>query len=784
MNSLADAIVMQNLSVLTRGNTLKPQGAAARRAEHVPAVPPGVLAPAHPRDLGRARLRLPEGRADRGADLRPRERAVLRRVRRGAVRPLRGRRRSARYTRPRSRSTSSSTHGRKARLGETRRPAARRGRASELDDVPRARTRSRSSRRRDARARARSSRGVIGLDGGSTSSKAVLIDDETASILQKAYQLSKGNPIQDTKELLARAARRASTDQGATLEVHRLRRDRLRRRRARGVVSRRREHRRDRRAHDARDALLRRRRRHLRHRRAGHQGPVHAERRHQELPPVEPVLGRQRHAAAGDGRSVRRPGHRVRRRRVRGRARAEVQLRLRRLPRHRPRELPEGGLLEGGAARRPRAGAAEERLAVRRADPAPGGARARSSCCRAARSTTSPRSRRRSTTSRSACPDAEVFVHPHTRRGRRDRRRDRDAARGQAQGPARRSSASMPRSTSSTRRRTTRRRAATSARTTARARSSTPRRPTAAPSRYISGFSCEKGTVESEEAMLALAKERKKLMKQFPNLVDYEAKRAFRHFYEPAPMPEARHADQGHRGQEGASSASSAAARSTRPFQRSSDGGVGEAPPTSASASRACSTSTRRRRSSARTSRRSASRSRTSSSPTRRPRRCGSRAASTARSIPCYPSQGRAGAHPQPAVPPAHRRRSRSTTSSSRSSRTCRPSSTNAMDNASLPDRRRHAQRHEGGVHEGDRLLRRARHRATSTRRSRFTEPTLLQAAHVRDLGPAARHHRGRERLRLPARRWKALDIVRRTTCRTRAARSSRRSRRRTASRS
>ena len=52
----------------------------------------------------------------------------------------------------------------------------------------------------------------------------------------------------------------------------------------------------------------------------------------------------------------------------------------------------------------PRAGAAEERLAVRRADPAPGGARAASSCCRAARSTTSPPSRRRSTTSRSACP--------------------------------------------------------------------------------------------------------------------------------------------------------------------------------------------------------------------------------------------------------------------------------------------------------------------------------------------------------------------------------------------
>jgi activator of 2-hydroxyglutaryl-CoA dehydratase/predicted nucleotide-binding protein (sugar kinase/HSP70/actin superfamily) len=56
-------------------------------------------------------------------------------------------------------------------------------------------------------------------------------------------------------------------------------------------------------------------------------------------------------------------------------------------------------------------------------------------------------------------------------------------------------------------------------------------------SRYISGFSCEKGTVESEQAMLALVAERKKIAKQFPNLVDYEAKQAFRHFYEPAPMP-------------------------------------------------------------------------------------------------------------------------------------------------------------------------------------------------------------------------------------------------------
>jgi activator of 2-hydroxyglutaryl-CoA dehydratase/predicted nucleotide-binding protein (sugar kinase/HSP70/actin superfamily) len=63
-------------------------------------------------------------------------------------------------------------------------------------------------------------------------------------------------------------------------------------------------------------------------------------------------------------------------------------------------------------------------------------------------------------------------------------------------------------------------------------------RPDGSTSRYISGFSCEKGTVESEEAMLNLVADRKKIAKQFPNIVDYESKQAFRHFYEPVPLPE------------------------------------------------------------------------------------------------------------------------------------------------------------------------------------------------------------------------------------------------------
>jgi predicted CoA-substrate-specific enzyme activase len=65
------------------------------------------------------------------------------------------------------------------------------------------------------------------------------------------------------------------------------------------------------------------------------------------------------------------------------------------------------------------------------------------------------------------------------------------------------------------------------------------RRPDGGTSRYISGFSCEKGTVESPEAMRAIVSERKKLAAAYPNLVEYEARRAFAHVYEPAPLPAA-----------------------------------------------------------------------------------------------------------------------------------------------------------------------------------------------------------------------------------------------------
>src|SRR5246127_3663310 len=59
--------------------------------------------------------------------------------------------------------------------------------------------------------------GFIGIDGGSTSTRAVLLD-EKGDILCKAYQLSNGNPIQDTLEMFENL-RGQVEGQNAKLEV-------------------------------------------------------------------------------------------------------------------------------------------------------------------------------------------------------------------------------------------------------------------------------------------------------------------------------------------------------------------------------------------------------------------------------------------------------------------------------------------------------------------------------------------------------------------------------------
>jgi activator of 2-hydroxyglutaryl-CoA dehydratase len=59
--------------------------------------------------------------------------------------------------------------------------------------------------------------GFVGIDGGSTSTKAVLLSEE-GEILCKSYQLSNGNPIQDTIDMFENLRGQVEA-QGATMEV-------------------------------------------------------------------------------------------------------------------------------------------------------------------------------------------------------------------------------------------------------------------------------------------------------------------------------------------------------------------------------------------------------------------------------------------------------------------------------------------------------------------------------------------------------------------------------------
>lgn len=211
--SLADAIVLQNLSVLTRGNTL--------RAKVLLLGGPNTYLPFLQACW---RQRIPEAWNERGYDYPrdvPIEELILAPANAqyyaafGAV--LYGKQEAPEVGRYQGTAALAEyiTHGRKARLGATAGPGLVRttGEAEEF-----------------AAAYAipkwtpppiepgQVIEGVIGLDGGSTSSKLVLVDMQ-GRILKKEYQLSKGNPIQDTKELLARLKHYVYEECRATLRV-------------------------------------------------------------------------------------------------------------------------------------------------------------------------------------------------------------------------------------------------------------------------------------------------------------------------------------------------------------------------------------------------------------------------------------------------------------------------------------------------------------------------------------------------------------------------------------
>jgi activator of 2-hydroxyglutaryl-CoA dehydratase/predicted nucleotide-binding protein (sugar kinase/HSP70/actin superfamily) len=212
LNSLADAIVGQNLAVLTRGNTL--------RSKVLLLGGPNTYLPFL---LECWRLRIPETWAERGYDYDktvPLEELIFVPQNAeyyaafGAV--LFGLHEPAHVGRYKGLDALKEfiLHGRKSKLGESAGP----GLVADPDERDRFVEKYKTPPFDDAVLEAgKTYRGVIGLDGGSTSSKCVFID-ENENILKKVYTLSKGNPIQDMKDMFVEM-RDWATAQGAKLDV-------------------------------------------------------------------------------------------------------------------------------------------------------------------------------------------------------------------------------------------------------------------------------------------------------------------------------------------------------------------------------------------------------------------------------------------------------------------------------------------------------------------------------------------------------------------------------------
>ena len=217
MASLFEAIVMQNLSVLTRGNTLRPE----------------VLLLGGPnsyikgmRDCWKANIPkiweerntpLPEGVAPEDLIKTPGQRAVLRGARRGRVRQDRRRRHRPVHRAARSSSGTSTSAARKRRPSAAAAAAWRRTTPS-----------SRRSRRSTA---PRSSspttfqpgevvEGFIGIDGGSTSTKAVLLSkDHRAPHPRQDLPALQGQSHRGHDGGSSPSSKQQIRDQGATLKI-------------------------------------------------------------------------------------------------------------------------------------------------------------------------------------------------------------------------------------------------------------------------------------------------------------------------------------------------------------------------------------------------------------------------------------------------------------------------------------------------------------------------------------------------------------------------------------
>jgi predicted CoA-substrate-specific enzyme activase len=531
MNSLADAIVMQNLSVLTRGNTL--------RHKVLLLGGPNTYLP-FLRECWRKRI--PETWRDRGYDY-PKDvpidqliivpenaqyyaafGAVMYGLYEAAhVGLYKGVDKLADFIQ----------NGRAARLGESAGPPLIKE-MNELEEFRKHYT----IPRFDAKKLEEGEhlRVVIGMDGGSTSSKAVLIDYDTGELLKKEYQLSKGNPIQDTKEILARL-KEWVTDQGATLEV-------------KGFGA------------------------------TGYAADVLQESVKSDANIVETVahmmsathyfgdidvvcdIGGQdikvlfmqngdiknfrlsNQCSAGNGMLLQAMADQFG---VKVTEYADVAFQAKLSPKF---SYGCAVFLDSDRVNFQKEGFAKEELLAGLAQVLPknvwqyvvqiprmaelgrrfvlqGGTQHNLAALKAQVDYIKAR-----------VPDAEVFVHPHTGEAGAIGAAMETRRVVQRKGYPTFIGIDNAINLEYTTKNDEETRCHFCPNNCARTFIDT-RTPEGGTSRYIAGFSCEKGTVESEEAMLELTKQRKKLMKEFPNLVDYESKQVYRHFHDPEPMPEA-----------------------------------------------------------------------------------------------------------------------------------------------------------------------------------------------------------------------------------------------------
>ncbi|HMY40855.1 MAG TPA: BadF/BadG/BcrA/BcrD ATPase family protein, partial [Marinagarivorans sp.] len=217
MCSLADAIVGQNLSVLTRGNTLKPKvlllGGPNTYLPFLQAcwryrIPQTWEERGfnYPRDVSIEELIFAPSNAEYYAAFG----AVLFGRHEETITPCSGLEPLAFFIK----------EGRKAQLGDQAGPALVKSNA-EVEDFYRAYTLPKFEpiNLQDVLNKQGQAviEGYIGLDGGSTSSKCVLVNDD-GEILQKVYQLSKGNPLEDMKQMFLQLKTWAE-QQGCKLNV-------------------------------------------------------------------------------------------------------------------------------------------------------------------------------------------------------------------------------------------------------------------------------------------------------------------------------------------------------------------------------------------------------------------------------------------------------------------------------------------------------------------------------------------------------------------------------------